>query len=161
MTAHDALEQGQLTAGQKVLILGLLLAKRARVIGTRSCQPDAGHCGGSRVHASPGAFASAGIDLHGLVAISQGFMITCVVWSAASTHLIDKQLSTAAACMAVGAVMAFFGFVHAGHVSPSGGICDIGVATGWRWSVGYVLCGAFFALMSVAGAKRAGTLRSR
>ena len=101
----------------------------------------------ARVLASPAAFAQSGLQLDGLVAISQGFMVTCMVWSAMSAHLIDRQFRRATAWAAIGAVAAFFGFVHAGTVTPAGGLYDIGVATGWRWTIGYLLCGAFFVAM--------------
>lgn len=97
-----------------------------------------------RVLQDPAAFARAGIHLDGLVAISQGFMITCMVWAAASAHLIDRRFRQAAAWLGVGAVCSFFGFVHAGHMTPAGGVYDIGLATGWKWSVGYLLAGGFF-----------------
>jgi len=96
---------------------------------------------------NPGAFSIAGLNLEGLVATSQGFMLTCLVWAAASTHLIDKKFGTAAVWALVGAVISFFGFVHAGTLTPSGAVYDIGWATGWHWSIGYLLCAVFFAVM--------------
>src|SRR5262249_38711034 len=97
--------------------------------------------------AHPDAFAAVGLNLPGLTAISQGFLITCTVWAAASVGLIERRFALAALWMLVGAVAAFFGFIHAGHSSPAGGLYDIGWATGWRWSLGYALCAGFFALM--------------
>jgi AGZA family xanthine/uracil permease-like MFS transporter len=94
--------------------------------------------------ANPLAFARTGLQLDGLVAISQGFMVTCMVWSAISAHLIDRAFRRAAAWAAIGAIAAFFGFVHAGAITPAGAVYEIGIGTGWRWSVGYVLCGLFF-----------------
>jgi AGZA family xanthine/uracil permease-like MFS transporter len=101
----------------------------------------------ARVLADPAAFAQNGLQLDGLVAISQGFMVTCMVWSAMSAHLIDRRFRRAAAWAMVGAVAAFCGFVHAGALTPSGSTYDIGLATGWRWAVGYLLCAAFYLLM--------------
>ena len=71
-------------------------------------------------------------------------MVTCMVWSAMSAHLIDRAFHRAAAWALVGAVAAFFGFVHAGSITPAGGLYDIGWATGWRWAVGYLLCAVFY-----------------
>jgi AGZA family xanthine/uracil permease-like MFS transporter len=102
----------------------------------------------ARVLAEPGAFAVAGLRLDGFVAISQGFMLTCMIWSAMSAHLIDREFIRAAVWALVGGVLAFFGFVHAGGVTPAGGVYDLGFGTGWQWAAGYVLCGAFFALAS-------------
>ena len=62
------------------------------------------------VLAKPDAFEQAGLHLHGLVATSQGFMLTCMVWAAASTMLIERQFVKAALWLAVGAGFSFFGF---------------------------------------------------
>jgi AGZA family xanthine/uracil permease-like MFS transporter len=110
----------------------------------------------TRALADPDAFARNGLQVHGLVAISQGFMITCMVWSAMSAHLIDRRYRRAAAWAIVGAVAAFFGFVHAGSLTPAGALYDIGFGTGWRWSIGYVLCALFFLLVERSGAMAAG-----
>jgi AGZA family xanthine/uracil permease-like MFS transporter len=95
----------------------------------------------------PEAFEAAGLHLDGLVATSQGFMLTCMVWAAASACLIDRSFLRAAAWVGVGALFSFFGFMHAGEMTPAGGVYDIGFGTGWRWSVGYLMCGGFFVLM--------------
>ncbi len=95
----------------------------------------------------PEAFEAAGLHLDGLVATSQGFMLTCMVWAAASACLIDRAFLRAAAWVGVGALFSFFGFMHAGEMTPAGGVYDIGFGTGWRWSVGYLMCGGFFVLM--------------
>ncbi len=101
----------------------------------------------ARVLADPVAFVQNGLQLDGLVAIAQGFMVTCMVWAAMSAHLIDREFRRAAGWAAAGAVAAFFGFIHAGTVTPAGGVYDIGFGTGWRWAAGYVLCALFFIAM--------------
>ncbi len=98
--------------------------------------------------ANPAAFASVGLRLPGLVAISQGFMLTCMIWAAMSSHLIEREFTRAATWAGVGAVLAFFGFIHAGGVTPAGGVYEIGFGSGWPWAVGYCLCGGFFAIAS-------------
>lgn len=110
---------------------------------------------GASVLANEGAFLAAGLDLAGLVAISQGFILTCVIWSAASAQLIDRKFFGAAAWVVVGAALSFFGFIHAGVLTPAGGVYDIGFATGWRWSVGYLLCAWFFVAMHLAARRQA------
>ncbi len=93
---------------------------------------------------SPAAFTAAGLRLDGLVAISQGFMLTCMIWAAMSAHLIDREFVRAAAWAGIGAVLAFFGFIHAGDVTPAGGVYEIGFGSGMPWAIGYALCGLFF-----------------
>jgi AGZA family xanthine/uracil permease-like MFS transporter len=97
----------------------------------------------------PAAFESAGLRLQGLIALSQGFMLSCLVWSAASACLIDRKFAAATRFMLVGAVLSFFGFIHAGTLSPAGAIYDIRWASGWPWAIGYLLSAAFFALTGV------------
>jgi AGZA family xanthine/uracil permease-like MFS transporter len=91
----------------------------------------------------------AGIHLDGLVALSQGFMLTSMIWAATSAELIDRRFGRAVGWALAGAALSFFGFIHAGHLGPAGGEFDIGFGTGWRWTVGYVLSAAFFALMTL------------
>jgi AGZA family xanthine/uracil permease-like MFS transporter len=98
----------------------------------------------ARVLSDARAFQQSGLQLDGLAAISQGFMVICMVWSSISASLIDGAFRRAATWALIGAVAAFFGFIHAGSITPAGGVYDIGWATGWRWGVGYVLCAAFF-----------------
>jgi AGZA family xanthine/uracil permease-like MFS transporter len=109
----------------------------------------------ARVLERPEAFALAGARLPGLVALSLGFMLTCVVWSAAATMLIERRFHHAAAWMLVGAGLAFFGLVHAGQLTPAGAVPEIGLGTGWRWALGYLLGAAFFGLMHLWAQGRA------
>ncbi|MCP4655074.1 MAG: hypothetical protein GY856_06600 [bacterium] len=68
----------------------------------------------------PEAFTLAGLHLDGLVAISQGFMLTCMIWAAMSTLLIERQFLSATVWAVIGALLAFFGFTHAGEMTPAG-----------------------------------------
>lgn len=108
----------------------------------------------ARVLEDPRAFAIAGLDLNGLVALSQGFMLTCMIWSAISAQLIDRAFRAAAAWAAIGGGIAFFGFVHAGSLTPAGAKYEIGWASGWRWALGYAACALFFAAVGRFGAHR-------
>ncbi len=102
-----------------------------------------------KVLSDPAAFNAAGLHISGLVAISQGFMLTCLVWSAMSVHLIERRFNQATVWALVGAVAAFFGFIHAGFLTPSGGSYVIGWATGVPWAIGYVLCAFFIFLIGL------------
>ncbi len=103
------------------------------------------------------AFDRAGLMLGGLVALSQGFMLTCLIWSAASACLIDRQFTRAAIWLLIGAVFSFFGFIHAGELTPAGGVSRIGWATGWQWSIGYLLSAGFFLMLAIwSRSQRAG-----
>ena len=93
-------------------------------------------------------FVSSGLQLPGLIALSQGFMLSSVVWAATAVYLVERRLAQAAAWMGAGAVMAFFGFMHVGEISVEGNLYSLGFATGARWAAGYALAAAFFMIVS-------------
>lgn len=101
----------------------------------------------SEVLKNKSAFYFSGLHLEGLVAISQGFMITCMVWASISTYLIDKNFKRAAIWSLIGALFSFFGLIHAGEMTPAGGIYHIGIGTGLKWCIGYFLCFLYFIFM--------------
>jgi AGZA family xanthine/uracil permease-like MFS transporter len=125
-------------AGWGVMILTQTLGAVGNVTGNFALAGE--------VLAKPEAFAAAGLQLEGLVALSQGFMLTCLVWASASACLIDRKFRAATRFMLVGSVLAFFGFIHAGTLSPAGGVYEIVPGAGAKWTVGYLLSAAFFAL---------------
>ncbi len=96
------------------------------------------------VLSNPGAFQAAGIHLPGLVAISQGFMIVCLIWAAIAVALIERRFLQAAIWASLGGVASLFGFIHAGSLGPSGGLYNISLGSGLRWTLGYGLCALFF-----------------
>ena len=99
-------------------------------------------------------FVSSGLQLPGLVALSQGFMLSSVVWAATAVCLVERRLGQAAAWMGVGTVMAFFGFIHVGEISVEGVLYSLGFATGAKWAAGYALTAVFFMIVSHVNRKR-------
>ena len=93
-------------------------------------------------------FVSSGLQLPGLVALSQGFMLSSVVWAATAVCLVERRLTQAGVWMGVGAVMAFFGFIHVGEITVSGNLYSLGFATGAKWAAGYALAAVFFMIVS-------------
>jgi adenine/guanine/hypoxanthine permease len=125
-------------AGWGVMILTQTLGAVANATGNFALPGE--------VLRKPEAFAAAGLQLEGMVALSQGFMLTCLVWASASACLIDRKFRAATRFMLVGAVLSFFGFIHAGTLSPAGGVYAIAPGAGAKWTIGYVLSAGFFAL---------------
>ena len=101
-------------------------------------------------------FVSSGLQLPGLVALSQGFMLSSVVWAATAVCLVERRLTQAAVWMGAGAVMAFFGFIHAGEISVEGNLYSLGFGTGAKWAAGYALSAAFFMIVSHVNRKSGG-----
>jgi AGZA family xanthine/uracil permease-like MFS transporter len=126
-------------AGWGVLVMQQTLSAAGTSLGDFSLA--------GRVLEDATAFSAVGMSLNGLVAISQGFLLSCMVWAAMSTHLLEKRFRPAAGWAALGAVASFFGFIHAGRLTASGALYNIGWATGWRWALGYSLIALFLIAM--------------
>ena len=106
----------------------------------------------ARAFENPGTFVAAGLQLPGLAALSQGFMLSSIVWAATAVCLVERRFARAAAWMAAGAAMAFFGLIHAGGFSPEGTLVySPGFAAGAKWAAGYALTSAFFLAVSFRG----------
>ena len=90
------------------------------------------------------AFAIVGLSLDGLVALSQGFMLTAMIWAAMTAETIERRFHAAAVWAFIATILAFFGFIHAGHVSGAGAIYEIGFGTGSKWAIGYFGMGLLF-----------------
>lgn len=103
---------------------------------------------------NPSAFEQSGLHLTGLTALSQGFMLTCMVWAGASAYIIDRKLLHASIFFAVGAALSFFGFMHAGELGPAGAELQLGVGVGWRFAVGYAAAAVFTGLLHVWNARQ-------
>lgn len=131
--------------------LGLLpaLAAWATLIVSQTAATLGGAAGGlsaaARAFENPGAFVAAGLQLPGLAALSQGFMLSSIVWAATAVCLVEHRFARASAWMAAGAAMAFFGLVHAGGFSAEGSLVySPGFAAGAKWAAGYALTAVFF-----------------
>jgi AGZA family xanthine/uracil permease-like MFS transporter len=58
--------------------------------------------------------------IHGLIALNQGFMISCMILSAILVFVIERQFIKAAFWTAAGALFSFFGVIHAYELTPAG-----------------------------------------
>ena len=101
----------------------------------------------AEVLADPSRFTATELD--GLIAISQGFMLACVIWSAAAAMMIDRDLRRAAVWLAIGGGLSLFGLMHGGRATPSGVVAELGWIVGWKPALGYLLVAGFALLVSV------------
>lgn len=82
-----------------------------------------------------------GSDLyvHGIISLSQGFMLTCMVLSAMMAFVLDRQLLKAALWTAVASVFSFFGFIHAYVLTPAGVQNKFGFAAAKAYAAAYLI----------------------
>ncbi|HEY4745818.1 MAG TPA: hypothetical protein VIH45_14235 [Desulfuromonadaceae bacterium] len=58
--------------------------------------------------------------VYGIISLSQGFMLTCMILSATMVFVIERHFLKAALWTATAAVLAFFGVIHAYALTPAG-----------------------------------------
>jgi adenine/guanine/hypoxanthine permease len=89
----------------------------------------------------------ADIFVHGVIALSQGFIITSMVLSAIIAFSIDRQLIKAALWAFAGAILSALGLVHAYALTPQGVQNQFGLMAAPGFVTGYALTG--FALLAL------------
>lgn len=60
------------------------------------------------------------LHIRGVIALSQGFLITSILYSAVTAFVIDRQFKKAAAWMLAASVLSAIGLIHAYTLTPSG-----------------------------------------
>jgi AGZA family xanthine/uracil permease-like MFS transporter len=76
------------------------------------------------------------LPIYGLIALSQGAVLTSMLWAAALAYIVDRRFVPAAGWMAVGAVLSGVGLIHAFRLTPAGveNHLGLGVAPEFMWS---------------------------
>ncbi|MEE9211462.1 MAG: hypothetical protein V3U29_02290, partial [Phycisphaeraceae bacterium] len=75
---------------------------------------------GLNLHDLNAALTRADFHVGGLIALNQGFLITCMIYAAVLVHIIDGRLLRAASWMFVAAVLSAIGLIHAYTLVPAG-----------------------------------------
>ena len=81
-----------------------------------------------------------GGDLYidGVIALSQGFMLTCMILAAMLVFVIERRFLPAALWTATAALLAFFGLIHAYELTPLGIQNKIGVNAAGPYALAYL-----------------------
>ena len=65
-------------------------------------------------------FTQAGLYIRGVIALSQGFLITSIIYAAVVAFVIDRKFKSAAAWLLAAAAFSAVGLIHAYDVTPNG-----------------------------------------
>lgn len=77
--------------------------------------------------------------IHGAIALSQGFLLTAVIFAATIVYLIERQFLRAAAWMLAAAGLAWVGVIHAYRLAPTGVHNAFGFPAASDFAVAYAL----------------------
>ena len=77
--------------------------------------------------------------VYGIISMSQGFMITCMLLSAMMVHVVERQFFKAALWTATAAALSFFGVIHAYVLTPAGVQNRFGFGAAKEFAVAYLM----------------------
>jgi AGZA family xanthine/uracil permease-like MFS transporter len=77
--------------------------------------------------------------IYGIIALSQGFMLTCMILSAMLVFVIERQFLKAALWTAVAALLSFFGVIHAYELTPAGVQNRFGAGAAGDFALAYLV----------------------
>ncbi len=82
-----------------------------------------------------------GSDLYvyGIISLSQGFMLTCMVLSAMMVFVVERQFIKAALWTATASVLSFFGVIHAYIITPAGVQNKFGFGAAKAYALAYLI----------------------
>jgi AGZA family xanthine/uracil permease-like MFS transporter len=96
---------------------------------------------GSSLYETAPRFGS-DLYIYGAIALSQGYMLTCMVFSAVMVFVIGRQFLKAALWMLAGAGMSFVGLIHAYTLTPGGVENRFGFGASRSFALAYLLAAA-------------------
>lgn len=77
--------------------------------------------------------------IYGIISMSQGFMLTCMVLSAMMVFVVEREFLKAAIWTVAAAVLSFFGVIHAYVLTPSGVQNRFGPGAARAYALAYLL----------------------
>lgn len=102
-----------------------------------------------------------GKDLYiqGVIALSQGFLLSSMVLAAILVFVIDRQFLKASGWALVAALLSLVGLIHAYELTPSGVQNEFGLAAAPQFAIMYALGALFLLLLHLSGRSVSGSLQ--
>lgn len=83
------------------------------------------------------------LAVYGLIALSQGALLVSMVWAAALAYMMERRFLHAAGWLFAGAVLSFFGVIHAYALTPQGIVNKLGILAAPEFAISYALAALF------------------
>jgi AGZA family xanthine/uracil permease-like MFS transporter len=77
--------------------------------------------------------------VYGIISLSQGFMLTCMIMAALMVFVVERQFLRAALWTAAAAILSFFGFIHAYVLTPAGVQNRFGFGAARAYAAAYLI----------------------
>jgi len=85
------------------------------------------------------------LAIYGLIALSQGALLVSMVWAAALAYILDRRFLPAAGWLLAGAVLSFFGLIHAYDLNSAGIMNKLGIFAAPEFAISYAAAALFLA----------------
>jgi AGZA family xanthine/uracil permease-like MFS transporter len=85
------------------------------------------------------------LAIYGLIALSQGALLVSMVWAAALAYMLDRRFLPAAGWLLAGAVLSFFGLIHAYDLNSAGIMNKLGIFAAPEFAISYAAAALFLA----------------
>ncbi|MDZ4726256.1 MAG: NCS2 family permease [Leptospira sp.] len=80
----------------------------------------------------------------GVLSLSQGFLLSSMVWSAIIVYLLEREFLKSAIWAMVGAGLASLGWIHAYKLSGNAILNEFSLFSNWQFPLAYLLLGILF-----------------
>lgn len=77
--------------------------------------------------------------VYGIISLSQGFMLTCMILAAMMVFVVERHFLKAALWMATASVLSFFGVIHAYVLTPAGVQNRFGFGAAKAYALAYLI----------------------
>lgn len=91
--------------------------------------------------------------LKGLLVLSEGFLLTSMVWASIVVYIIEKNFKVASIWAFIGAGLTFFGIIHSIKVVGNDVMSQYGILPATEFTISYILIGILFWTMSLGKKK--------
>ena len=95
--------------------------------------------GGSSLAQAMAGFKRENFFIEGVIALSQGFLLTSMCLAAIVVFIVEGRFLTAACWMMLTALLALFGIIHAYTMTDHGVANHFGLGAGWPWGLAYAM----------------------
>lgn len=88
--------------------------------------------------------------LSGLLALSQGFLLTSMIWAAICVYIIDRDFKKASYWSLAAAVLSFLGLIHGYSLAGNAILNQFSLPSAPQFVKSYILLGLFFYIFSMS-----------
>ena len=106
---------------------------------------------GKTLYEAAPALGINGLYIHGVIALSQGFLISSMLFAAILVHVIERAFLKASAWCIAAAALSMAGLIHAYELTPAGVQNKFGFAAAPAFGLMYALAAGMLAWLHIAG----------